>query len=70
MWKVWARGAWRRLSASADGARRLIAVRGRRDPPAWVAVLAGMALGLGLFLLAVALLAGVYVAGQFSTAIR
>ncbi|MBV9118066.1 MAG: hypothetical protein JOY63_11970 [Acetobacteraceae bacterium] len=45
-------------------------MRGRRDPPAWVAVLAGMALGLGLFLLAAALLAGVYVAGQFSTAIR
>ncbi|MBV9777635.1 MAG: hypothetical protein JO143_11350 [Acetobacteraceae bacterium] len=45
-------------------------MRERRDPPAWVVVLAGMALGLGLFLLAVALLAGVYVAEQFSTGIR
>ena len=50
--------------------RRLISVWQSHDPPAWVAALVGMALGLGLFLLALALLAAFSLAGHLSDAIR
>jgi hypothetical protein len=48
----------------------LVASWRNRDPPGWAVALIGMALGLGLFVFALALLGALYLAQELARAIR